>query len=88
VRHNYRETMRAGRKPGASAIDPGTVKTVVHIVRRLGVVLNRALDVAITQLLAQEMLATAEALRDDLKPLCDALIHFEAAELEEPSDGV
>jgi len=38
-------------------------------------------------LAANDAIATAETLRDELKPLCDALIHFELDAAEE-DDGL
>jgi len=61
--------------------------TMVRIVRRLGVVLSAALDCCIRELAANDAIATAETLRDELKPLCDALIHFELDAAEE-DDGL
>jgi len=70
----------AGVTPSAEA----TVETVVRVVRRVGVTLSAALDCAIRELAEHDMVASAETLRDELKPLCDALIHFEAeAEAED-----
>lgn len=66
------------RHAGAAASADATVKTVVRIVRRLGVVLGAALDACISELAREDMYATAQTLRDDLKPLVDALVHFEA----------
>lgn len=61
-------------------------RAIQNVVRRLGVVLNAALDASISQLLQAEALDTAGVLRDELKPLCDALIHFEVHD-EEVSEG-
>lgn len=60
------------------------VRTIINIVRRLGVVLGAALDAAIREMIQHEMLATAETLRDELKPLVDALVHFELGDEETP----
>lgn len=62
------------------------VRTIVNIVRRLGVVLGAALDCAIREMIQAEMIATAETLRDELKPLVDVLVHFTFEEVEE--DGL
>lgn len=90
--HNApRETARRRSAGEAAPSAEATVTTVVRIVRRLGVVLHAALDCAVRELASNDMVATAETLRDELKPLCDALVHFEAnAELEDltwHSDG-
>lgn len=74
---------REGRaRQGESA----QVQTIVRIVRRLGVVLGAALDCSIRELAGHDMIATAEILRDELKPLVDALVHFELQDAEEDRD--
>lgn len=70
------------RSAGATA----TVLTIRNIVRRMGVTLNAALDCAISEMLAHSMVETAGALRDELKPLVDALVHFEVDELDNAED--
>lgn len=78
VHHPRRDDERR-RSAGATAPSAtDMVATTVRIVRRLGVVLSAALDCAVRELASHDMIATAETLRDELKPLCDALIHFEA----------
>lgn len=78
MRHYSRGDRRA--REGESA----QVLTIVRIVRRLGVVLGAALDCAIREMIEAEMIATAESLRDELKPLVDSLVHFE---LEDSDNG-
>jgi len=48
------------------------------VVRRTGVCLDRILTLVMTKVTSDEDLELAESLRDELKPLIDALIHFEA----------
>lgn len=67
-----------GRRPREPQTAEATVETVVDIVRRVGVALHKALDAAVSELMHNDMIASAETLRDELKPLCDALIHFES----------
>jgi len=83
MQHNF---AREGRARSAAASPQ--VQTIVRIVRRLGVVLGAALDASIRELARADMIATAETLRDELKPLVDALVHFEAADAAEDADGV
>lgn len=83
--YGSRESARR-RHAGEAASAAETVLTVIRIVRRLGVILDAALTAAISELLRNDMLATAETLRDELKPLCDALIHFEALAEKEDDD--
>jgi len=63
------------------------VATVVTVVRRLGYVLLQALEASEQDLVKAGYGATAETLRDELKPLCDALLHFEAPKQQELFDG-
>jgi len=76
MEHGSRKNRREAAALSPQEQRAATIRAVTNIVRRMGVVLNAALDVTINQLLQQEMLSTAEALRDELKPLCDNLIHF------------
>jgi len=51
-------------------------------------VLGAALDACISELISHNMVATAETLRDDLKPLVDALVHFNVEDArEDVEDG-
>jgi len=47
------------------------------MVRRTGVILDRVLTLVATCCRSDDDVAKAETLRDELKPLIDALIHFE-----------
>lgn len=82
MRHYVRRPSTARERAGVD-----TLQTVERIVRRVGVTLNAALDCAIRELVAHDLQATAETLRDELKPLCDSLIHFEALESVEDDHG-
>jgi len=89
--------MREMKKRMGSGGTPGNrldqveekVRTVVTVVRRLGVVLGRAHDICERDLLSSGFHETAAALRDELKPLIDALVHFDASSSEgEDTDGL
>lgn len=60
--------------------------TVLRIVRRLGVVLGSAMECAIAELIRNEMISTAEELRNNLNPLVDALCHFELQDLDDDAE--
>jgi len=72
-----RKLKRMGPQGALSALEM-KVATVVTVVRRLGYVLLQALEASEKDLADAGYGATAETLRDELKPLCDALLHFEA----------
>lgn len=79
-----RRERRMGPKGALSALEL-KVATVVTVVRRLGFVLLQALEASERDLADAGYGATAELLRDELKPLCDALLHFEG--VREKDDG-
>lgn len=54
-----------------------TRDALTNIVRRVGVVLNAVHEVVERDLLKADRVTEATALRDELKPLIDSLIHFE-----------
>lgn len=78
VRGETREE-RIARASAASLLAEreATVRAVQSIVRRLGVVLGAAHAAAESELIRHGMVETAEELRNGLKPLIDALVHFE-----------
>lgn len=71
-----------GSAPGArpaNAISEreATTRAVTGVIRRLGRVLMAAHEVSEKKLIELDMPATAAELRDAIKPLYDAMIHFE-----------
>lgn len=82
-----RTNKRMGPGGALSALEL-KVATVVTVVRRLGHVLMTAHQVAEKDLIAHGFQATAEELRNSLKPLYDAMLHFEAPEQVELSFDV
>lgn len=81
---NYgsRENRREAASFSPQEFREGTITAVRNIVRRLGVVLGAALDAAIGEMIQHDMIASAEELRDQLKPLVDALVHFEVEDVD------
>lgn len=75
--HGSRQKKRMGPVGALSALEL-KVATVVTVVRRLGHVLMKAHEVAEKDLIAHGFQATAEELRNGIKPLYDAMLHFEA----------
>jgi len=59
-----------------------TTRAVQSVVRRLGVVLGAAHSAAESELIRHGMSQTATELRDSLKPLIDALVHFEVGDAD------
>jgi len=81
-----RKEKRMGPKGALTALET-KVATVVTVVRRLGFILLQALEASEKDLADAGYGATAETLRDELKPLCDALLHFEAPRQQEMFGG-
>lgn len=75
--HGSRRMGRASASLTAAEERAATVKAVQNVMRRFGVVLGAALDAAISELIRNELINTAECLRDEIKPLVDSLVHFE-----------
>jgi len=82
--HGSRKNRREAALLSPAEHREATVRAVTNIVRRLGVVLGAALEASISELIKGEFVATAETLRDELKPLVDSLVHFT---LEAEDDG-
>lgn len=82
---NYGSKDRTRGARPASRIEQDTA-VAVTVIRRMGFVLGRAHEVMESQLLDRGLHETASVLRDSLKPLIDALIHFELVERSE-DDG-
>jgi len=83
-----RKTQYGSRGDRRAEGESAQVRTIRNIVRRMGVVLGAALDACISELISHNMVATAETLRDDLKPLVDALVHFNVEDArEDVEDG-
>lgn len=59
-----------------------TVRAVRAVVRRLGVVLGAAHQAAESEMIRLGMIDTAGELRNSLKPLIDALVHFEVEDVD------
>lgn len=78
-----RENRREASSLAAAQERNATVRAVRNVVRRLGVVLGAAHAAAEEQILRHGMVATAETLRDGLKPLIDSLVHFEVEDLDD-----
>lgn len=76
----------ARRRLAGATASTASVITMRNIVRRMGVTLNAALDCCISELIAHNMVNTAASLRDELKPLCDALVHFDLTEEDDDGD--
>jgi len=82
--HGSREN--AGREARVSTQEQ-ELRTATIVVRRLGFVLGAAHEQCERSLLEKGLHETASVLRDSLKPLVDALIHFEVERTgEEDSD--
>jgi len=74
---NTRAKRIGGRRKPADLLEE-KVATVITVVRRLGYVLGKAHEACEADLIAAGFIQTATVLRDDLKPLVDALLHFSA----------
>lgn len=72
-----KETMGAGGVAAKLSLLDSQIATVVTVVRRLGFVLGKAHELCESDLIRNGFHETAEVLRDELKPLIDALVHFE-----------
>lgn len=72
-RRVFRGEDRAQR--ASSLVAP--VDQLQSVVRRTGVALERLHQLVMTRVLHDEDVELAERLNDELKPLIDALIHFE-----------
>lgn len=81
-----RKGKRMGPQGALSALET-KVATVVTVVRRLGHVLMKAHEVAEKDLIEHGFHETAAELRDAVKPLYDAMLHFEAPAQQEMWDG-
>jgi len=75
--HGSRENRREAAALSPAEHREATVRAVTNIVRRLGVVLGAALEATMSELIKGQFIATAETLRDELKPLVDSLVHFQ-----------
>lgn len=85
---DFGERMVAGRKPReAIAQLDEKMKTVITVVRRLGLVLLKAHEICEADLIAAGFKDTAAVLRDELKPLIDALIHFDVERGDDDGDA-
>ena len=72
---------RGSRGEGRSRSDSSFVaqlELTQNVVRRVGVALERMFTLVMTRVVSDNDLELAEELADELKPLIDALIHFEA----------
>lgn len=73
---------RMGRA-SASSLSASELRTIV---RRLGFVALKAHETMMSNLLADKKASLAEALNDALKPIVDALLHFELPEGEDDGE--
>lgn len=74
---------RIGR-PSASTLSAAQMESVV---RRMGFVLSKAHEEMMRNLLQSGQVHLAEDVNDSLKPLVDALLHFEITYAEGNDDG-
>lgn len=68
-----RVRMESGRTSSFSA----DLRALESVIRRSGVAMERLLQLVLTKVTSDDDVGLAEELRDELKPLIDALIHFE-----------
>lgn len=68
-----REEDRARRASSFSA----DLRALEAVVRKSGVALERLFQLVLTRVVSDEDMQLAEELADEVKPLIDALIHFE-----------
>lgn len=60
------------------------LRNLQHVARSVGLILARALDCAESRLANEKQYALREAIRDEVKPVCDYLIHLDLASIEAP----